>query len=68
MKYYWFSFRSMYREHQIYGDLICKDIHPFEYISTMKDSWGERYQQATLLNWKEITEEEFELFRKLKVS
>ncbi|MDB5288531.1 MAG: hypothetical protein JWR05_3480 [Mucilaginibacter sp.] len=66
-KYYWYSyvrywFNSENHEQFFYEDIL-EDVHPFEQIDHM-DREDSRYENC-LLNYKEISKEEFDLFYKL---
>jgi hypothetical protein len=51
MKYYWLVY--------IYKAV---SIHPFEYINDKKKGTRGAIDNVTLLNWKEISKKEFDMF------
>lgn len=57
MKYYWLSYAYSVAFGYAYMDNVTTK-HPFLQI---KEENGDSYKY-TLLNWKEITQEEYELF------
>ena len=67
MKYYLFLYRirdtALDVEHCI--DSVTSN-HPFQEITAIKKQLKKAPAIITLENWKEITEQEFDLFNKLK--
>lgn len=60
MKYYWYSakFRWFEQSDEGYEQGVLKDEHPFQY----KNDTRKRVFSFSLVNWKEITKEEYDLF------
>lgn len=69
-KYYWLLIRECRRNGTAYDSDCIADKHPFEYIAELEDTQGETYarinERILLLDWKEISKEEYELFEKLE--
>ncbi len=67
MKYYWlvYSYNNAGGGKTLQED-VTKEIHPFKY---MADERGDKGRLAvyniTLINWKQISKEEFLLFKSL---
>jgi hypothetical protein len=60
-KYYWYSYAKRYltsnRTEYEFGNDVIKDIHPVLYTRAIQ------HWDVQLLNWKEITEEEYNLLK-----
>lgn len=62
MKYYWLTYFSRLKVFSgDFNEIVIKDQHPFEW--KFQEEKKTRYV-VILLNWKEITEEEYNLFKK----
>lgn len=65
-KYYWFVAANINREgDQTLEEDVLEGIHPFQKIKEYKDSLdGSGWYDIILVNYKEISEEEYSLFPK----
>lgn len=60
-KYFWVLISWSFTGSSVYSyEESVIDIHPFEYLKETKKISG--FSGAYLVNWKEITKEEFDLF------
>lgn len=78
-KYYWVSFCTYVKEptterfqshyertKAVLNDEAVVTVHPFKYIASLKKVGGQ-YIQVVLLNYKEITKQEYTLFRRNEI-
>jgi hypothetical protein len=66
MKYYWILYKEEYNSRTcpdgyLLNDII-KGIHPIKHELNLNSQNKNNNYLVTLLNWKEITEEEYNLF------
>lgn len=66
-KYYWFSCicTGPYQDQPIYDDGVT-DKHPFELMDYYNKLPSQSAQTTTLLNWKEITEYDYSLYKQIE--
>ena len=60
MKYYWMSYQSARSLATSVGDIVTT-VHPFEFVGEIKLKYGDDTSVA-IVNYKEITREEYKLF------
>jgi len=62
MKYYWISYANT-TGGEFYPKDVVTTVHPFRALQHLKVK--ERLYNATILNWKEITQEEYDVWLSL---